>query len=99
MPAINNPSANKSNNVSALRCIRSFAVLRYRYDYFFVVIFKSRRRKFCAGGGNMKPVLSVPENAHDIYAKHPMNKIIRKFSISFVKHYFDQWETVSSKHV
>jgi hypothetical protein len=47
----------------------------------------------------MKPVLSVPENAHDIYAKHPMNKIIRKFSISFVKHYFDQWETVSSKHV
>jgi len=47
----------------------------------------------------MRPVLSVPENAYDTYAKHPMNKIIRKFSISFVKHYFDQWETVSSKHV
>jgi len=47
----------------------------------------------------MRPVLSVPENAYDTYAKHPMKKIIRKFSISFVKHYFDQWETVSSKHV
>jgi len=99
MPAINNPSANKSTNVSALRCIRSFAVLRYRYDYFFVVIFKSRRRKFCAGGGNMRPVLSVPDNAYYTYEKHPINKIFRKFSISFVKHYFDQWETVSSKHV